>query len=310
MEIIRYTSPYDYEKVLALIEQTFGAWEAQLELPQMNGDEAEQNTDWIYVAIEDGQILGTVHATIPKKMPKYCGVSGVCTVPAARGKGVSKKLFARMMEDVDAAGVQISVLGTGNPIASKLYSSFGFEYLFSSGVMIRLQNMDIVDYTRNLFSGDPGTIRVVDGSADFRIPMITLSLLSPLGLLDCNTNLYSRGFFSQTCCMSLYQRYRNLSANGGRYYGAIGERGDLGAMASVAETDAGNRADFFYVNGYEKAVPELLEKCCAGESVYLQLLDTAKEKIALAQSLGYAPVEPVVQENSGWSAPAKIYRKV
>ena len=85
MEIIRYTSPYDYEKVLALIEQTFGAWEAQLELPQMNGDEAEQNTDWIYVAIEDGQILGTVHATIPKKMPKYCGVSGVCTVPAARG---------------------------------------------------------------------------------------------------------------------------------------------------------------------------------------------------------------------------------
>ncbi len=310
MQITRYTSPFEYEKLLALIEQTFGTFEAQLELPQMNGDEAEQNTDWIYIAEEDGEILGTVHATIPKKAQKFCGVSGVCTTPAARGKGVSKKLFARMMEDIDAAGVQISVLGTGNPIAAKLYSSFGFEYLSCSGVMIRLKGLDIVNYTQNLFGADPGKVKIVDGSADFRIPMILLALLAPQGLLDCNTNLYSKGFFSQTCCMSLFQRYRSLAMNGGRYYGAIGQNGELGAMASVMHTEKGIRADFFFVNGFDKAAPLLLEKCEEDGPVYLQIPDSSKIKIQIAQDLGYAPVETVMQEYGGWTTPAKIYRKV
>ena len=309
VEIIRYTSPYEYEKVLALIEQTFGTWEAQLELPQMNGDEADQNTDWIYVAVEDGEILGTVHATIPKKMPKFCGVSGVCTVPAARGKGVSKKLFGRMMDDIDAAGVELSILGTGNPIAAKLYSSYGFSYLSCSGVMARMKNMDIVDFYSKLCKDEPGEIQIVEGSADFRIPIIPLILLAPQGLLDCNTDLHSKGFFAQTCCMSLYQRYRDLAAKGGRFYGAIGEDGTLGAIASVKETEQGMRADFFFVGKYDKAVPQLMEKCQENGPVYLQIMNGAKTKIAIAESLGYAPVEDVVQNYGGWTAPAKIYRK-
>ena len=148
MEIVRYTSPFDYEELLTLIEETFGKSEAILELPQMNGVEAEHNTDWVYVAKEGDTILGTVHATIPRGRPELCGVSGACTTPAARGKGIAKKLFARMMADIDAAGVRVSFLGTGNAIASKLYSSFGFQYLSCSGVMVRLTGCNIVDFMK------------------------------------------------------------------------------------------------------------------------------------------------------------------
>lgn len=275
MEIIRYTSPFDYDGILSLIEKTFGTFEANLELPQMNGAEAEYNTDWIYVAKEGDTILGTVHATIPKKNPAYCGVSGVCTTEEARGKGVAKMLFARMMEDIDNADVRVSVLGTGNMIAAKLYSSFGFQYLPCSGVMVRMTGCDIVDFTGKTFSSPGDAFTIVNGSADFRIPMIPLAMLAGQSLLDCNTNLFGRGFFSQGCCMSLFQRYLTLEHNGGHYFGAIGKNGVLGAMASILPTEKGVRADVFYSGTFISAAAQLLKKCEeVGGEVYLQLLNS------------------------------------
>ncbi len=310
MEIIRYTSPFPYEGVLSLIEETFGKSEAMLELPQMNGAEVEQNTDWIYVAKEGKTILGTVHATIPKKDSRICGVSGVCTTHAARGKGIGKALFARMMADIDAAGVRVSLLGTGNPVAVKLYESFGFRYLVCSGVMVRFRDCSIVDFTQGTYSDKPDKIHIVDGSADFRIQIIPLAMLAGQGLLDCNTNLFGKGFFSQSCCMSLFQRYLTLKQNGGHYFGAVGDNNQLGAMASTMPTEKGVRADFFYSSTYAQAVPQLLNKCeeVSGE-VYLQLLNSDKGKIAIAEELGYCAIEDVMQSNGAWTAPAKIYRK-
>jgi flagellin-like hook-associated protein FlgL len=55
-----------------------------------------------------------------------------------------------MMEDIDAAGVMVSLLGTGNPVAAKLYASFGFSYLVCSGVMVRFRGCDMVDFIRKL----------------------------------------------------------------------------------------------------------------------------------------------------------------
>lgn len=310
MEIIRYTSPFEYDQVLLLIEQTFGKSEAMLELPQMNGAESEFNTDWIYVAMEDGELLGSVHATIPKKNSVYCGVSGVCTAPAARGKGVAKTLFGRMMADIDAAGVRVSVLGTGNMVASKLYSSYGFRYLLCSGVMVRLIGYDIVDFMGKTFSNPGDSLNIVNGSPDLRIPIIPLAMLAGQGMLDCNTNLFGRGFFSQTCCMSLFQRYLTLENNGGQYFGAIGENGMLGAMASILPTEKGVRADVFYAGTFAAAAEQLLKKCeDAGGDVYLQILNTDKGKISIAEELSYHAVEDVMQSNGGWMAPAKIYRK-
>lgn len=310
MEIIRYTSPFDYEKLLALIEETFGKSEAMLELPQMNGAEAEYNTDWIYVAREGDEILGTVHATIPKKEPRICGVSGVCTTPASRGKGVAKKLFARMMEDVDAAGVRVSLLGTGNPIAAKLYGSFGFSYLACSGVMARFRDCDIVDFTRSAYAEEPKQIQVVSGSPDFRITMIPLVLYQGGQLLlDCNTNILARGMFSQGCCMSLFQRYLTLCDKGGKFYGAVDEKGLLGAMASVLPTDLGLRADFFCTKPFVGAVPMLLKQCEQMGEVYLQLFEGDKHKRAMAEELGYRAAETVDYVYGGCHLYSVIYRK-
>lgn len=308
MEIIRYTSPFDYAEILSLIEKTFGTYEANLELPQMNGAEAEQNTDWIYVAREGDILLGTVHATIPKKEPRICGVSGVCTTEAARGKGVAKALFGRMMADIDDAGVKVSLLGTGNPVAVKLYESFGFRYLVSSGVMIRLRDCDIVDFLTKSYRVEPREFEIVEGNADFRIPIIPLILHQGCGfLMDCNTNLVGRGTFSQTCCMSLYQRYLTLREKGGQFFGALDDNGLLGAIASVMPTDDGLRADFFCCKAFESAIPELLGRCEAFGDVYLQLCD--KSKRTLAENLGYRATEDASFSYGGMTMNTTIYRK-
>lgn len=310
MEIVRYTSPFDYEEVLSLIEDTFGKSEAKLELPQMNGAEAEQNTDWIYVAREGNTLLGTVHATIPKKEPRICGVSGVCTTKAARGKGVAKALFGQMMADIDAAGVRVSLLGTGNTVAVKLYEAFGFRYLVCSGVMTRFHDCDIVVFTQKAYAVEPQRFEIVEGSADFRIPMIPL-VLHQGGqlLLDCNTSILARGMFSQGCCMSLFQRYLTLRENGGQFYGALDESGLLGAMASVMPTESGLRADFFCAKTFESAVPELLKRCEEQGVIYLQLAESDKSKRGIAEALGYHPTESVQYPNGGCWIPTVIYRK-
>ena len=310
MEIIRYTSPFLYEKVLSLIEETFGKSEAMLELPQMNGVEAEYNTDWIYVAWEGDRILGTVHATIPKKERRICGVSGVCTAPEARGKGVAKKLFARMMSDVDAAGVRVCLLGTGNPIAAKLYASFGFSYLVCSGVMARFRDCDLVDFTKRAYANEPEQFRIVDGSPDFRIAMIPLVLhQGEQQLLDRNTNIMAKGMFAQGCCMSLFQRYLNLRDQGGEFYGAVDEGGMLGAMASILPTDRGLRGDFFCVKSFLPAARELLKHCEEKGEMYLQLFEGDKQKRAIAEELGYRPEETVDYAFGCCRLSTVIYRK-
>lgn len=309
MEIIRYTSPFDYDEVLALIEEMFGKGEAMLELPQMNGEEAEQNIDWIYVAKEGNTILGSVHATIPKKEPRICGVSGVCTTPAARGKGVAKVLFGQMMEDIDAAGVKVSLLGTGNPVAIKLYESFGYRFLVASGVMVRLRDCSIVDFLQKAYAGQPQKFEIVKGSADFRIPIIPLILHQGCPfLMDRNTNLFSRGTLSQVRCMSLYQLYRSVRDQGGDFFGALDESGRLGAIASVMPTENGLRADFFNCKAYASAIPALLKRCEEQGEVYLQISASDKEKCAIVEELGYRPVEDVPMQYAAFTLNTTIYR--
>lgn len=310
MEIIRYTSPFLYEGVLSLIEETFGKSEAMLELPQMNGEEEKYNTDWIYVAMEGDTVLGTVHATIPKKEPRICGVSGVCTTPAARGKGVAKKLFGKMMEDIDAAGVKVSLLGTGNPVASKLYASYGFSYLVCSGVMARFHGCDLVDFSGKAYIDEPEQICVVEGTPDFRIPLIPLILhQGSQQLLDCNTNIMARGMFAQGCCMSLFQRYLTLRSQGGNFFGAVDNNGVLGAFASVMPTDSGLRADFFCAKTFTSAVPMLLKHSEEMGAVYLQLFAGDKQKRAIAEGLGYHAEETVDYPFGCCRLSTVIYRK-
>lgn len=310
MEIKRYTPPFDHETILDLWGSIFGKAEAELERPQVDGTESDFNEDIVFAAEEHGEMLGTVHMTIPKIGPKLCGVGGVCTTAAARGKGVGKALFGAVMEELDRDGVEAMVLGTGNPVAAKLYRGFGFAFRPGSNVMMRYAKGDTVDFEREQFA-PPAAVRVVEGDPSMRIPLVPLVLhRSKFAVLDCNTALVNSNHMTQLSCMGLYPKYMDLTARGGRCFGAVSDRGVLGGVASVEPTDTGMRADLFFCDSFADSAPQLLDACrkAAGGEVYLQIADTDTAKKRLAEDLGFRPAEAVPLTVRGMQMPCTIYR--
>lgn len=289
MELIRRTAPYDATAALKLLEDTFGYEEVMVEAPQLDGREIGANKDIVWEAWENDQLIGTIHATIPIQCPKICGLSAMATAPAARGKGLGRILFQKIIEEIDGQGVQTSFLGTSNPIAAKLYHSLGYAFIPGSHVMVRYQEGDTVDFHRQMYLPVPETYNILKDDSSIRIPLIPLTVIGAnTKVLDINTGIFHRDFLTQRSCMGLYPRYRKLLSEGGHFYAAVDGRGVLGALLSTMQTDRGIRADFFCCEGFEEMLPALLDACAA--SVYLQIAECDEKKKAIACTLGFSPV--------------------
>jgi len=308
MEIRKYTSPFECDDIISLWEEIFGEAEAELERVQLDGSETEHNTDIVYAAYEDDILLGTVHITIAKKHPDLCGVSGVCTTNAARGKGISKVLFKYAMDEADSMGVKAAFLGTGNPYAIKVYTSNGFIFIPCTGAMARVKDSDFHTYTKNLYSAKSEKISICRGSPDVRLPIIPLAYCTGGdGFLDVNAGIVGRGItFSQVSCMGLFQKYLDLEKSGGKYCSAANELGTVGAMASAMKTDRGLRADFFCVKAFESAVPQMIDRLGAD---YLQISDADEYKQQLAEQMGYKKTAPIMEPYRACIIPMHIYER-
>lgn len=308
MELIRRTAPYDASAVLKLLEDTFGSEEVLVEAPQLDGREIAANRDIVWEAWEGDRLLGTIHATIPLACPEICGLSAMATAPAARGKGLGRILFTKILEEVDSQGVKTAFLGTSNPIAAKLYHSLGFSFIPGSHVMVRYLQGDTVDFFRENYAPICENFRILTDDSAIRIPLIPLVTIgSNTKVLDVNTGLFHRDFVTQRSCMGLYPKYDVLLSLGGHFYAAVDERGILGAMASTMPTEHGTRADFFCCDGFENTLPQLMNTF--GEDVYLQIAECDGKKQAMASSLGFSPVsEPSMLSCGDIWLPFRIYK--
>jgi len=309
MELIRRIVPYDASAALKLLEDTFGYEEVAVEAPQLMGKESTVNTDIVWEAWEGNQLLGTIHATIPKVCPTICGLSAMATHPSARGKGLGRVLFAKIIEEFESQGVTTAFLGTSNPIAAKLYHSLGFSFLSGSHVMVRYSHGDTVDYCREYFSPVREDCRILKDDSAIRIPMIPLTLMGGnTKVLDVNTGLFHRDFVTQRSCMGLYPRYDALLKNDGHFYAAVDDSGIVGVILSTMPTELGIRADFFCCDGFESILPILLDAC--NEDVYLQVAECDAKKQELVQKLGFSPAGEVELLPCGdvW-LPFRFYKK-
>lgn len=308
MELIRRVVPYDASHALKLIREIFGEEEALLESPQLTGAEVEENTDIVYEAWEDGVLAGTIHATIPKMQPAICGLSAMCTATSHRGKGVGKLLFAKILEEIDGLGVQTAFLGTGNPIAAKLYHDFGFAYMMGSGVMERYVIGNNARFRQN-YTERPESYQIIPGSAAMRIPMIPLIVCGGRQrVLDINTSLYNCSMVSQLSCMSLYPRYEQLVKDGGKFWGVVSNTGVLGAVLSAKPTKQGIRADFYCGQGFEDTISELMAVCLkAFPDAYMQVADMDIRKQPLVAGMGWVPGEKTMEQCGSFFLPVTKY---
>ena len=292
MELIRRIVPYDASAALQLLEDTFGHDEVVVEAPQLMGKEVSANKDVVWEAWEGNQLVGTIHATIPRSCPSICGLSAMATHPSVRGKGLGRILFTKIIEEFESQGVTTAFLGTSNPIAAKLYHSLGFSFLPGSHVMVRYCHGDTVDFCKTHYAPGREDCRILIDDSAIRIPMIPLILMGAnTKVLDVNTGLFHRDFVTQRSCMGLYPRYEALLTKEGHFYAAVDENGVVGAILSTMPTEQGIRADFYCCDGFEGLLPKLMEFC--KDTVYLQIAECDTKKQELAQKLGFSPVGDV-----------------
>jgi len=311
MEITRHTAPFACRDVEVLLSHIFGDGTAP-EVPILRGSEARENMDVVYTAYEGDTLLGTVRATIPKDNGTICGISDVCTAPAARGMGLGKRLFRMLTDEVFASGVEAAFLGTSNPVAAKMYRSCGFAFLPGSNVMARFADGDWVDFIKRRYETPPAAVRMVPGGASMRIGAIPLILhRSGLHVLDCNAGQFGTEFATQLACMGVYPRYESVCSRGGRFWGAVGTDKTLGALASVLPTDAGLRADVTWGAAWTDAAAQLL-RCCEQETggVYLLIADVDTRKQKFVTDLGYMPQDASVLNHGYLQLPCHSYRKI
>ena len=309
MELLRRIVPYDASAALKLLEDTFGYEEVVVEAPQLMGAEVTANKDIVWEAWEGDQLLGTIHVTIPRCCPTICGLSAMATHPSARGKGLGRILFAKIIEEFESQGVTTAFLGTSNPIAAKLYHSLGFSFLSGSHVMVRYHKGDTVDFCRDQYVPIRTDCRLLKDDSAIRIPMIPLTLMGGnTKVLDVNTGLFHRDFVTQRSCMGLYPRYDALLKNGGHFYAAFDEDSIMGALLSTMPTEAGIRADFYYCDGFEGLLPKLLDAC--EDEIYLQIAECDSKKQDMVKKLGFSPVgESALLPCGDVWLPFRIYRK-
>lgn len=309
MEIIRNTVPFDYKGTYGLLSDIFGKDEAASELPSLNGEEASFNDDIVYTAEENGVTHGTVHVTVTKGQPegqgiKISGLSGMCTDMAVRGTGIGRSLFGKIVEESDANGCDASFLGTSNPKACNLYSSFGFSYLPGSYVMARFKGTNRVKFFEERFS-EPSEIVVRELNASDKISVIPLFLNEGPGfLLDSVTGVFNNGVVSQPSCMGLYPKYENIRNKGGRAYAAVSERGILGGIASINEEGI---ADFFCQRNYEEAAGLLLK--ALGDEARIRISAYDGRKADMLLKYGYKETAVENKEYGFMTVTCKVFEK-
>ena len=195
----------------------------------------------------------------------------------------------KILEEADEEGAEYTFLGTGNPIAAKLYHSCGFSFLPGSNVMARFRNGDRLDMDRKFFMNRPEKVSIMEGTPALRIPLIPFILYrGPLFLMDRNTGIFNSDYVTQLSCMGLYPRYKKLSELGGFWRAAIDAGTNMpGALLSVESSGKGKCADFFYTEGFREAAEKLLDTVSSEKDVFFIISERDTEKQKLLLKKGY-----------------------
>lgn len=282
MELIRHEIPFASKGYLALLAQIFGQEEADLEEIQVNGSELMYNRDIAFTVEEQGEVYGTSHITFPRGDGSMAGLSGLCTSPKIRGTGMGKKLFGALVEEADAAGAEVSFLGTNNRMAAEMYASFGYAYLPGTYVMARFRGTN-----RNLwlkrYEQEPASVEVRKLDAGLRIPVIPLLVQEGPGfLLDSNAGVFNNRQVTQVSTMGLFPKYLQIMTEGGEAFWLRSEEGLCGGLATVKREAGRETADFFACRGFleesGKLVEAVRENC--PEAVFgIAEADTEKQQL-------------------------------
>ncbi len=200
-----------------------------------DADEKDVNHDIVYLIRKENKLGGTCHLTHSILNPALGGLGEVATTPEFTSMGIAGAVCKAARDAFQNHGGKAIFLGTGNPVAARVYYRLGWRKLAGATVMACITNGDspedfLVDYFRK---SEPVTF--TPASPSDRVSMIPL-IITPHNwqVLDANTDIYSTRYREQNSCMSLYPRYEALLQEGrGTWFGARSVSGNLTGLSTA-----------------------------------------------------------------------------
>lgn len=274
------------EEVLKTLCDTFGPEEEKLERRQLLGIESEYNEDYLFVAFEDGKLLGNIHLTINLSNHAFGCLGGLVTLPEARGRGIATKLFGEACDFFDSLGGELLLLGTSNMLAARIYEKFGFKFISGTAIMARVKDGSYFDFCKSIYSEKEYTIEEMDDGC--RVPIIPL--IAERGrdlLMDYNAKILNNKYATQNSCSGLYPRFLDIKKSGRVFVAKLKNQG-VCAVLTERILDGVSNIDCFAYSGFENVLPELLTKVLEKGKVYSAILSKKdEEKIGLFKNFGF-----------------------
>ena len=241
MRVEQYITPVSPElawELRCLWQQVFQSdYESRDDI--LKGKEKHGNNDAIYVARQDGKVVGTSCVTSSVAEPRIGGLGQVATDPEYRRRGIGRILCDRAAEEFEAGGGQALFLGSANPLARSLYQQLDWQGLANSNVMVRVRDrIDPEVFLNDYFAAGQGlSVSIVRGDCSGRVTMIPLILAARQWcILDANVELFSRRIKLQKSCMGLYPRYQAIE-DCGAWFAATRADGAVVGLASIQWLD-------------------------------------------------------------------------
>lgn len=226
------------------------------------GAELEHNRDVLYLARKGKRIVGAVHLTVSRSEPSLGGLGGVATDPDFRGMGIAARLCELARDDFRSWGGLAIFLGTGNPVAARVYHRCGWQQIAGTNVMVCLTNGDSVESFLKEYFKKNGSVTFAGATAGERVPMIPL-IITPHDwqILDANVGIYSTRYVVQKSCMGLYPRYEKISANGkGTWFAARTDQDRLVGLSTAFFTEPGKcQVDGFVHQSFTQTWKDLMQ---------------------------------------------------
>ena len=263
----------------------------------LNGDEINDNTDYVYLKKINSTIAGTTHLTIANEMNYLGGVGEVGTDLNFRKAGIAAELCqTAITEFVNQGGVAL-FLGTGNPDAARIYYRLGWRKLAGANVMTYISSEESPEeYILKYFNTNDTEPRIRQGSAKDRIPLIPLiTLPHDWQILDANTGIFSTRYATQNSCMGLYPKFANIKRNKqGTWFVLSTQDGKIVGVSSITVNKFNQcQIDGFTHKNYQKFWNELIQACLNWANkknlteYYCVISKEDEEKISLFTSLGF-----------------------
>lgn len=162
---IRFIDPADYQQALDIYDSymdTSITFEYETpSLAEFTRRIEEISTVYPYLVAEDeGQILGYAYAArnFSRQAYGWGAVLSIYLAPAAKGRGIGKKLYAALLELLTLQGVRVvyGLVVPPNPASCKLHEGLGFSAAacFKDTGYKNGQWLDVIWYEKRL--GDDG----------------------------------------------------------------------------------------------------------------------------------------------------------